>query len=173
LTREFIACKQKVHNRGRPPESFLHELVDWGTTAPESIFLRNDKFDIYSSVVRELGPWQHDTHRRAAMLEVLRVLGGFESSWDWDAGRDTTNPRERRKLSVIYRDDEARPQIRHRVLRPPDSIHHQAPRANQAQAHQPMAPPRRRPGISGLSHVSQQTLTPSIGSAKQVMLPLS
>lgn len=30
--------------------------------------------------------------RRAALLEVLRVLGGFESSWDWDAGRDTTNP---------------------------------------------------------------------------------
>ncbi|MEP0915028.1 hypothetical protein NDI45_29600 [Leptolyngbya sp. GB1-A1] len=26
------------------------------------------------------------------MLEVLRVLAGFESSWDWNAGRDTTNP---------------------------------------------------------------------------------
>lgn len=26
------------------------------------------------------------------MLEVLRVLGGFESSWDWNAGVDTTNP---------------------------------------------------------------------------------
>ena len=26
------------------------------------------------------------------MLEVLRVLGGFESSWDWNAGRDVTNP---------------------------------------------------------------------------------
>jgi hypothetical protein len=92
LIREFIACKQKVHNRGRPPESFLNELVDWGATAPGSIFLRNDKFDIYSSVVQELGPWQSDMHRRAAMLEVLRVLGGFESSWNWDAGRDTTNP---------------------------------------------------------------------------------
>ena len=26
------------------------------------------------------------------MLEVLRVLGGFESSWDWDADVDVTNP---------------------------------------------------------------------------------
>ena len=30
-------------------------------------------------------------HRRAAMLEVLRVLAGFESSWDWTCGRDVTN----------------------------------------------------------------------------------
>jgi hypothetical protein len=26
------------------------------------------------------------------MLEALRVLGGFESSWDWQAGRDVRNP---------------------------------------------------------------------------------
>ena len=26
------------------------------------------------------------------MCEALRVLGGFESSWDFNAGRDTTNP---------------------------------------------------------------------------------
>jgi hypothetical protein len=26
------------------------------------------------------------------MLEVMRVLAGFESSWDWNAGRDTNNP---------------------------------------------------------------------------------
>jgi hypothetical protein len=26
------------------------------------------------------------------MLEVLRVLAGFESSWNWKAGVDTTNP---------------------------------------------------------------------------------
>ena len=31
-------------------------------------------------------------HRKAVMLEVLRVLGGFESSWDWLCGRDETNP---------------------------------------------------------------------------------
>jgi hypothetical protein len=26
------------------------------------------------------------------MLEIMRVLAGFESSWDWNAGVDTTNP---------------------------------------------------------------------------------
>jgi hypothetical protein len=26
------------------------------------------------------------------MLEVLRVLAGFESSWNWNEGPDTTNP---------------------------------------------------------------------------------
>jgi hypothetical protein len=82
MTFQFVACKQKVHNRGRPPDSFLNELVDWGMTAPETIFQKNDKFDFYSSVVQELGPWQNDMHRRTAMLEVLRVLGAFESSWD-------------------------------------------------------------------------------------------
>ncbi len=26
------------------------------------------------------------------MLEIMRVLAGFESSWDWNEGVDTTNP---------------------------------------------------------------------------------
>ena len=30
--------------------------------------------------------------RRAVMLEVMRVLAGFESSWDFNAGVDVTNP---------------------------------------------------------------------------------
>jgi D-alanyl-D-alanine carboxypeptidase len=89
---QFIACKQKVHNRGRPPDEFLHELVTWGRAADEVIFQRNEVFDIYSSVVSKLGPWRDGMHRRAAMLEVLRVLAGFESAWDWRAGRDETNP---------------------------------------------------------------------------------
>jgi len=88
----FVACLQKVHNRGAPPVAFLDELLAWGRSADEAIFLGNNVFDIYSSVVNALGPWRSDAHRRAALLEVLRVLGGFESSWDWEAGRDTTNP---------------------------------------------------------------------------------
>lgn len=48
--------------------------------------------DIYSDVVGILGPWQDLRHRRAAILEVMRVLAGFESSWDWNAGVDTSNP---------------------------------------------------------------------------------
>jgi hypothetical protein len=92
MTREFSACKQDVYNRGKPPTSFLDELVEWGRIASPTIFAKNDLVDIYSSVRPQLGPWQGDLHRRAAMLEVLRVLGGFESSWNWKAGVDTTNP---------------------------------------------------------------------------------
>ena len=92
MDRRFVACKQRVHNRGVPADAFLNELVDWATSASDEIFEKNDRFDVYSSVIQELGPWHGPLHRRAAMLEVLRVLGGFESSWDWNAGRDVTNP---------------------------------------------------------------------------------
>lgn len=91
MSRKFIACKQSVLNRGVAPDSFLAELVDWGLTAPSEVFARNDRFDIDSSVMPQLGPWQGDLHHRAVMLEVLRVLAGFESSWTWTAGIDITN----------------------------------------------------------------------------------
>jgi hypothetical protein len=84
-------AKAKVANRGIPPDSFLDELLAWGKAAPESIFLTHPGYDVYSSVRAELGPWESIGHRRAAMLEVMRVLAGFESSWDWNEGRDTTN----------------------------------------------------------------------------------
>jgi hypothetical protein len=67
-------------------------MIAWGSTAPDEIFAPNENADVYSSVVEVLGPWQGLPHRRAAMLEVMRVLAGFESSWDWNAGVDTTNP---------------------------------------------------------------------------------
>ncbi len=92
MTRVFQATKRKVHNRGAPPDAFLNELVDWGTSAPDSVFAQNDKFDIYSSIAPELGPWSSLLHRKAAMLEALRVLAGFESAWNWNFGVDTTNP---------------------------------------------------------------------------------
>lgn len=88
----FMACRQKVHNRGTPPVAFLQELVAWGRAADAGLFARNDSFDIYAAIAPQLGPWQGPQHRRAAMLEALRVLGGFESSWDWNAGRDPLNP---------------------------------------------------------------------------------
>ena len=91
MGRSYLACKQPVHNRGIPPDTFLDELVDWALTAPDGVFAESEGADIYSSVVQELGPWNGLLHRRAAMLEVLRVLGGYESSWDWNAGRDVTN----------------------------------------------------------------------------------
>ena len=88
----YTAAKQQVANRGVPPDDFLDQLVAWGKDAPEEIFARNDRADVYSSVFGSLGPWKDNLHRRAAMLEVMRVLAGFESSWDWNAGRDITNP---------------------------------------------------------------------------------
>jgi hypothetical protein len=88
---KYIATKQRVKNRGVPPDSFLDQLVAWGKTAPAEIFAPNAFHDIYSSVISALGPWQGLQHRRAVMLEVMRVLAGFESSWHWNEGRDTTN----------------------------------------------------------------------------------
>jgi hypothetical protein len=88
----FQATKQRVLNRGVPPDSFLNELIAWGRAAPDDIFVPNPHADIYANVVAVLGPWQGGRHRRAVMAEVMRVLAGFESSWDWNAGVDTTNP---------------------------------------------------------------------------------
>lgn len=89
-TRTFHATKTRVFNRGVAPDSFLNELIDWGRSAPEAIFAPNARSDIYSKVRPELGPWTSAQHRRAAMLEVMRVLAGFESSWDWKEGVDTS-----------------------------------------------------------------------------------
>ncbi len=87
----YRATKQKVLNRGIPPDSFLNELIAWGRMAPDDIFAPNENADVYASLVEVLGPWQGLPHRRAAMLEVMRVLAGFESSWNWNEGVDTTN----------------------------------------------------------------------------------
>lgn len=88
----YTATKQHVFNRGVAPDDFLDQLVAWGKTAPDEIFATNAVSDIYSSVRNTLGPWEGLAHRRAVMLEVLRVLAGFESSWRWNAGVDTSNP---------------------------------------------------------------------------------
>ena len=88
----FTATKQHVANRGVPPDDFLDQLVTWGKQAPDEIFAPNTHSDVYSSILNTLGPWQDAMHRRAVMLEVMRVLAGFESSWKWTEGRDTHNP---------------------------------------------------------------------------------
>ncbi|HYG80553.1 MAG TPA: hypothetical protein VD861_09210 [Pyrinomonadaceae bacterium] len=92
MARNFVACKKKVFNRGNPPDSFLNELIDWARQAPDEIFEVNDKHDIYTNVRPQLGPYTNLLHRKAVMLEALRVLGGFESAWRFDAGRDVNNP---------------------------------------------------------------------------------
>lgn len=84
----FSATKQKVKNRGVPPDSFLEELVAWARKADDGLFAQNANPDVYGSVKAVLGPFQSLLHRKAIMLEVLRVLGGFESSWNWNDGID-------------------------------------------------------------------------------------
>ena len=75
------------------PDEFLRELVAWGQSAPDEIFIARPGHETYADVADELGPYPAEgTYRRAVMLEVLRVLGGFESSWEWNAGVDPTNP---------------------------------------------------------------------------------
>jgi hypothetical protein len=88
----YASLKQHVLNRGIPPDSFLEELIAWGKSAPEQIFMPNPYSDVYSSVKNTLGPWKSNRHRRAVMLDAMRVLAGFESSWDWNEGRDLANP---------------------------------------------------------------------------------
>jgi len=90
MPRQYTIALSRVLNRGSAPAAFLDEMVDWAKTAPDEIFEKNEIFDIYSKVSGELGPFETLTHRKAVMLEVMRVLAGFESSWDWKEGVDTS-----------------------------------------------------------------------------------
>lgn len=94
----FNATKTRVLNRGIPPESFLMEVAEWGKAAPDSLFAPNPNADIYASIKDVLGPWEGPLHRKAAMLEVMRVHAGFESSWKWNEGVDTTNATSMRNI---------------------------------------------------------------------------
>jgi hypothetical protein len=87
MARPYKACLKKVKGSS-PPPLFLDELVDWAKNAPEEIFISNAKNDIYSNVLTELGPYASTVHRKAVMLEVLRVLAGIESTWNWNQGVD-------------------------------------------------------------------------------------
>jgi len=88
----FVATKTRVSNRGIAPDTFLIELVAWGKEAPEEIFAPNSNpADIYALIAPTLGPWTNLEHRRAALLEEMRVHAGFESSWHWNEGVDITN----------------------------------------------------------------------------------
>jgi hypothetical protein len=88
----YNATKKQVSNRGIAPDSFLDELVAWGKTASDDIFIPNLASDVYSAVRSTLGPYKDPDHRRAVMLEVLPVLAGFESSWNWNQGIDAGKP---------------------------------------------------------------------------------
>lgn len=96
------AVFSKVSNRGTPPASFIAELIAWAKVAPDEIFVPNDDpedvFIRLKPVLSPDGPWQSPTHRRCAMMELLRVLAGFESSWNWKEGVDTTNQTSMRNI---------------------------------------------------------------------------
>lgn len=86
------ALLSAVGNRGPAPTKFISEVVEWAETANPSVFAPNDNpRDIYATVRNALGPWESALHRRAVLCEVMRVHAGFESSWNWTEGVDTTN----------------------------------------------------------------------------------
>ena len=87
------ALTNRVFNRGSAPAWFLQELVAVVRSLPDTIFDRTPTVgnkDIYNKVFSDLGPYTDITHRRAVMCEVLRVLGGFESSWKKTEGVDVS-----------------------------------------------------------------------------------
>ena len=107
MARRYSACLAKVSGSS-PPVSFLDELVDWALHAPDEIFAPNAADDVYSSVVAQLGPFVFTVHRKAVMLEVLRVLAGHESTWNWNQGVDrdkkgtkTKSQRRNRRVSML------------------------------------------------------------------------
>lgn len=92
MPRHFAATKKPVSNRGVAPDAFLDELVSIFLALDISLFAPNSEpEDVFSLIRPVLGPWTSLEHRRAAMCEVLRVLAGEESSWNWSEGVDTTN----------------------------------------------------------------------------------
>jgi hypothetical protein len=99
---QFKFTKTPVKNRGVAPDSFLSEIIEWARTAPMELFAPNtEPADIYVAVKPILGPWESNEHRRAVMLEVMRVHAGFESSWNWNEGVDKTN-----QTSMAHREGE-------------------------------------------------------------------
>src|SRR3982751_1518081 len=89
-TRQFKACLAPVLNRGSLSVGFLNEMIGWGTIAADEIFAPNTEADIYGKVKAELGPFESLSHRKAVMLEVMRVLTLFESGGNWKEGVDTS-----------------------------------------------------------------------------------
>lgn len=108
----FAAALHFVENRGRAPIWFLEALVAWGRTAPAEIFAPNNvPDDIYARILPYLGTpmgkddkgnplfvWDNEMHRRASMLEDMRVHAGLESSWNPREGVDKTNRASQRNI---------------------------------------------------------------------------
>lgn len=88
-------------NRGVAPDVFLNALIDWAPTAPPEIFTPRKEpvpeTDIYTAIKPKLwpgGPWTDLRDRTAGMMELLRVLAAFESSYIPTTGADASNRAE-------------------------------------------------------------------------------
>lgn len=101
------AAKSKVANRRLAPDDFLNEIVAIAKVIPDEVFAsrpnpKPPEKDIFNILLPHLGDKQEDgkfrwrdlSHRKAAALEMLRVLGLYESSCNWRQGKDTSNPSE-------------------------------------------------------------------------------
>ena len=103
----YHATKQRVLNRGVPPDNFLDELVAWGRSAPDEIFVPNSQTDIYSNVFGVLGPWEDLRHRRAAMLSPRTIAinpgwpGGANPKFASFCGTLVCELRNRRALATL------------------------------------------------------------------------
>lgn len=90
---KYKYLNSKVLNRGTCPNSFLNNFIEIAKSSPNDWYQVNQEInDVYNLIRPKFGPWKNIIHRKAALLECMRVLGGFESSWDWNEGVDTTNP---------------------------------------------------------------------------------
>lgn len=105
MNQPYGAALSNVFNRGRPPVEFLDTLVAWAKKAPDEIFAPNDvPVDIFTVIKSTLGTrintdyaghsivsWDSLLHRKAALVETMRVHGMMESSGNWNEGVDVTN----------------------------------------------------------------------------------
>lgn len=111
-SRKYSATLAPVYNRGRPTAAFLDPLLDWAINAPDEIFAPNNvPVDIFTVIKSSLATtmrndsagtptyqWGSLLHRKAALLEAMRVHGVFESSGNWKEGVDRTNKTSMRNL---------------------------------------------------------------------------
>ncbi len=88
LPVDMSSCLYRVHNRGKIPAWFVEDVIAVAKATPDVVFAPNSNYDIYSSIAPQLGPWRDLKHRKAAMVNVVLVAAGYESSWDYSEGRD-------------------------------------------------------------------------------------
>lgn len=91
--RPYKEVFHPVPGHRKPPADFLDQLIDTIKSLDDSVFAKNEVKDIYS-VMSDFGPFDTQLQRRSVMCEVLRLIGAFESDYDWLEGADVTAGRE-------------------------------------------------------------------------------